>query len=78
MLTESQASAIDKSLAEIPRLLSQAELTLKQKVGYKAGKLSRTRNWRQFVDGHVQIPVCFPNTQGQLKTWKLFARFDST
>jgi hypothetical protein len=78
MLTEIQASIIDNFLAGIPCLLSQAGLTFKQKVGYKAGKLSRTRNWCQIVDGDLQIPICFPNTRGELKMWKLFARFDST
>ena len=77
MLTEGEASTVDRSLTELPRLLFQAGLTLKQKFGYKAGKLSRTRNWCQFVDGDVQIRVCFPNTRGEVKIWKLFARFDS-
>jgi len=75
MLTGDEASAIDRSLSELPSLLLQAGLTLKQKFGYKAGKLSRTRNWCQFVDGDVKIRVCFPNTRGEVKTWKLFARF---
>ena len=77
MLTESERKAVDDCLTELPCLLLSAQLPLTQKLGYRAGKLSRTRNWCQFVDGDVQIPVCFPNSRGEVKTWKLFARFDN-
>lgn len=77
MLDKSETLKVDKLLNELPSLLLQAGLTLKQKVGYKAGKLFRNKNWCQLVDGDVLLRVCFPNIQGEVKTWKLFARFDS-
>ena len=77
VLNQGDAAIIDDCLAELPILLSKRGLELKQKRGYKAGKLSRTRNWCQFIDGDVPIPVTFPNSQGRVKTWKLFARFGS-
>lgn len=77
MITEDMASSVDKSLAELPHLLSREGLILKQKMGYKAGKLLSKRNWCQFVDGDVQIRIQFPNAEGKLKTWKLFARFNN-
>lgn len=77
MLQREDAAIIDTRLASLPRLLLNKGITLKQKRGYKAGKLHRSRNWCQFVDGDVQIRNCFPNSQGEVKTWKLFARFDT-
>lgn len=77
MIEKDDAVIIDECLALLPGLLLNSGITLKQKCGYKAGKLSRTRNWCQLVDGDVQLQICFPNSQGQVKTWKLFARFDS-
>jgi hypothetical protein len=50
---------------------------LEQRKGYKAGKLSPRRNWCQLVGGRVPLRVRFPNSQGQVKTWKLFARFNT-
>lgn len=77
MLSEDMTLAVDRSLAELPHLLSQVGLPLKQKVGYKAGKLLSRRNWCQFVAGDMQIRVRFPNAEGRMKTWKLFARFNN-
>ena len=68
---------VDECLAQLPALLLERRITLKQKHGYKAGKLSRTRNWCQLVNGDVALRVHFPNNRGQVKTWKLFARFDA-
>ena len=76
-MQEEDAATIDECLTQLPELLLGRGITLKQKHGYKAGKLSRTRNWCQLIDRDVQPRACFPNTQGQAKTWKLFARFDS-
>jgi hypothetical protein len=76
MLEQDDAAIIDECLASLPGLLVNKGITLKQKLGYKAGKLYRSRNWCQFVDGDVQIRVCLPNSRGEVKTWKLFARFD--
>lgn len=77
MLNEGEATAVDDSLAELPNLLVEERLALKQKRGYKAGKLSASRNWCHIVDGDMQPKMCIPNARGQLKTWKLFARFDT-
>lgn len=77
MLEPEDAAITDECLASFPRLLLNKGVTLKQKLGYKAGKLTHSRNWCQLVDGNIPIPVTFPNSQGQKKTWKLFARFSS-
>ena len=76
MLTRADASTIDDFLAELPALLLKGRLVLKQKRGYKAGKLSASRNWCHIVDGDMHPRICTHNTNGDLKTWKLLARFD--
>jgi len=78
MLTRHDASAIDDSLAGLPALLAKDRLALKQKRGYKAGKLSASRNWCHIVDEDMHSQICTCNANGELKTWKLFARFDVT
>lgn len=78
MIEEEDAITIDESLTLLPGLLLDRGIGLKQKHRYKAGKLTRTRNWCQLIDGDVQSRVCFPSAQGQAETWKLFARFDSS
>jgi len=77
MITRDDALAIDESFGRLPEMLVGRGITLKQKRGYKAGKLTATRNWCHLVDRDMPR-VCLPNSQGQLKTWKLFARFDAT
>lgn len=76
MSTEGDVTAVDDSLADLPHLLVKERLALKQKRGYKAGKLSASRNWCHIMDGDMH-PICAHNARGQLKTWKLFARFDT-
>jgi len=71
------AVVIDGCLAQLPALLLERGLVLKQKRGYKVGKLSATRNWCQLIDGDMPLRVMFPNYQGKVKTWKLFARFNT-
>ena len=78
MIEEDDAATIDESLTRLPELLLDRGITLKQKHGYKAGKLSRTRNWCQIIDRDVKSRVCSRNAIRQAKTWKLFARFDSS
>jgi len=54
-------------------------MTLVQRKGYKAGKLrpkGRFSNWCQLIDGNLALNTSFPNSQGEEKAWKLFARFD--
>lgn len=75
-LTEGDVTAIDDALTEVATLLVRERLALKQKRGYKAGKLSASRNWCHIVDGDIHA-ICTHNARGQLKTWKLFARFDT-
>ena len=78
MLTQDDKMQIDNLLIDLPALLAKVGLVLKQNVGYKAGKLSRTRNWCQLVDGDVSIRTHFPNIEGKVKAWKLFARFNTS
>jgi hypothetical protein len=77
MLTQDDVTAVDDSLADLPALLLKGRLALKQKRGYKAGKLSASRNWCHIVGGDTQPRICTHNVRGQLKTWKLFARFNT-
>ena len=77
MIEPYEAAIVDECLAQLTALLSKKGLTLEQRVGYKAGKLPGGRNWCQLVDGDVALRVQFPNRHGQLKTWKVFARFDA-
>lgn len=74
---QDDAAVVDDTLAELPALLLKERIAYKQKHGYKAGKLSASRNWCHIVDGDMQPKICIPNTHGQLKTWKLLARFDT-
>lgn len=49
-----------------------------QRVGYKSWKVPRRGkplNWMQWNDGHPATRIAFPNSRGDAKTWKLFARF---
>ena len=77
-MQEEDAATIDECLTQLPELLLGRGITLKQKHRYKAVKVSRTRNWCQIIDGDVQSRICFPNAQGQVKTWKLSAKFGSS
>jgi len=77
LITLDDAAIIDEALAQLPQLFLKEGLELIQRQGYKAGRLLTNRNWCEFIDGDVHLPIQFPNKQGQLKTWKLFARFDN-
>ncbi len=77
MLTRRDASAVDDSLVELPALLAIRGLVLKQKDGYKAGKLSASRNWCHIIDADSYSEMRTHNARGQLKTWTLLARFDA-
>ncbi len=74
---QDEALKIDGFLAQLPALLLKSGLVLKRRRNYKTGKLSATRNWCQLFDGDTPFPVTFPNYQGKVKTWKLFARFNT-
>lgn len=78
MIEESDAHMVDESLAQLPDVLSRAGLIFTQRKGYKAGKLRSRKNWCELVDGDVPIRICFPNMEGEKKTWKLFARFEDS
>lgn len=79
MIKDDDTLIIDETLVELSELLAREGMTLVQKKGYKAGKLKprgRFSNWCQLVDGNLALNISFPNSQGQEKAWKLFARFD--
>ncbi len=75
IIARGDVAIIDDCLALLPGLLLGIGLPLEQRQGYKAGKISGRRNWCQLVDGDVPLRIRFPNSRGQTKTWKLFARF---
>jgi hypothetical protein len=79
MIEDDDALIIDRALAKLPELLKGEGMIFVQKKGFMAGKLKpkgRFSNWCQLVDGTLALNVRFPNRHGQVKTWKLFARFD--
>jgi len=59
-MQEEDVAIIDECLTQLPELLLDRGITLKQKHGYKAGKVSRTRNWCQTIDRDVKSRVRFP------------------
>lgn len=81
---------VDDALAEFPKRLT-AHLTgldgvprrIYQRRGYKCWKLpDRTRgmrngveNWLHWNDGDKPIRIEFTNREGEMRRWKLFARF---
>lgn len=75
MIADGDARIIDEGLAALPELLSSKGFLFVQRTGYKAFWHLGVK-WCQFNDGDVRIPIRFPNTKGETKTWKLFARFD--
>src|SRR3989339_970045 len=77
MLKQKDLALVDESVIQVISLLKKGGLVLKQKRGYKAGKLSASRNWGHFIDDDMKPRISVPNVSGQVRTWKLFARFDA-
>jgi hypothetical protein len=75
LISQDAMATTDICLNMLSALLINRGITLKQKQGYKAGKLSATRNWCQIADEEISLRIYLPNSHGQMKTWKLFARF---
>jgi hypothetical protein len=69
---------IDDALAALPDALATIA-PYEQHVGYKAWKApgKRRANWMQWNDGDVPLRINFPNQAGEMRTWKVFARFAS-
>lgn len=70
---------IDDALAHFPEALT-AIAPFERRLGYKAWKVPRrgqTTNWLQWNDGSTRLRITFPNSEGKVRTWKLFARFGS-
>lgn len=67
---------VDAALARLPEAFALIA-PFEQRVGYKAWKVpGKTRtSWMQWNDGDARLPICFPDQHGEVKTWKLFARF---
>ncbi len=55
MIEQDNAVIINESFALLPGLLVKWGVVLKQKYGYKAGKISRTRNWCQPIGYIVAV-----------------------
>jgi hypothetical protein len=75
MLNQENMVLVDASIVQVIVLLKKGGLVLKQKLGYKAGKLSASRNWCHIIDGEMTPGLCLPDSSDQIRTWKLFARF---
>ena len=75
MKSQRNMANIDDCLDILFPILMEKGITLKQKCGYRAGKLSACRNWCYIEGGDTKRRKCLSN-KGQVKTWKLFARFD--
>lgn len=82
---------VDAALANFPHELEDALARAFPKVmgiagyqrrptGYKCwkvpGQQRRVENWLQWNDGDKKMRIEFPNGQGEMRRWKLFARFD--
>ena len=65
MIEQDNAVIINESFTLLPGLLVKWGVVLKQKYGYKAGKISRTRNWCQPIDGDKRLRMYFPNSEGK-------------
>lgn len=68
---------IDAALFDFPERVTGG-LPFDQRVGYKSWKVPRKGkrvNWMQWNDGDPAIRIAFPNRRGELRTWKMFARF---
>lgn len=68
---------VDAALAHLPDVLAGIARH-EQHHGYKAWKIprqGRPMNWLQWNDGTRSMPIRFANSEGELRTWKLFARF---
>ena len=77
MLKQKDLALVDESVIQVISLLKKGGLVLKQKRGYKAGKLSASRNWCHIIDDDMKPRISVPNVSGRVMTWKLFARFDA-
>lgn len=66
---------IDAQLAGLPEALTGIA-PYEQRDGYKCWKVpGRRRNWLQWNDGGTRLPIRLENSRGEVRTWKLFARF---
>lgn len=68
---------IDAALAGLPDAFTHL-VAYEQRLGYKSWKIprqGRPMNWLQWNDGDIALRIRFPNTAGEPRTWKLFARF---
>jgi hypothetical protein len=68
---------VDSALIGFPERIT-AGAPYDQRVGYKSWKVPRRGkplNWMQWNDGHPPTRIAFPNSRGDARTWKLFARF---
>jgi len=76
MLKQEDLVMVDESVIQVVSLLKRGGLMLRQKRGYKAGKLSASRNSCHIIDG-MEPKIIVPDSYGQMRTWKIFARFDA-
>jgi len=77
MLKQEDLVMVDELVIQVVSLLQKGGLALRQKRGYKAGKLSASRNWCHIIDDGIKSMISIPNVSGQMRTWKIFARFDA-
>lgn len=76
-LTSAGVPDIDAALAHFPEAFT-AIAPYGQHLGYKSWKIprqGRPMNWLQWNDGGRSLPIRFANSKGEMRTWKLFARF---
>jgi hypothetical protein len=67
---------VDHLLAQFPEALIEDIGPYERRVGYKCWKVpGQARNWLQWNNGDTPLPIRFENSQGEVRTWKLFARF---
>jgi len=76
MLKPASINKVDRCLARLPEKLAQLRISLQQRKGYKAGKLSAKKNWCQLNDEAYNLRRCFiENRQGVFRYRKILAHF---
>ncbi len=76
MINPTLIKRVDRCLASLPEKLAQLGISLQQRDGYKAGKLSAKKNWCQLNDEAYNLRRCFiENSRGDFRYRKILAHF---
>jgi len=68
MLKQEDTTLVEETIIQVISLLKKGGLVLKQKRGYKAGKLSASRNWCHIIDVDMKSGLCLPDASGRVRS----------